>query len=181
MHSRETSEEDTSLPIVSTLGYHYIRMTIFRALMRPIHTNLSHDATTPHMAEPDQCDPADLINFARTGVRSSTTDAVTFTKSLHQDHTHMLWPHWSQVAFSCICFLNLLMAMSSPSTQEALAWFQDLHAARQDIRLKSSMLPVLQLGLLRIDAIFWKGIDKVLHLPPHVQEALEASLGSGKA
>jgi hypothetical protein len=34
------------------------------------------------------------------------------------------------------------------------------------------------LGLLRIDAIFWKGVDKVLYLQPHVQEAFQASLGS---
>ena len=88
----------------------------------------------------------------------------------------MFWPHWSQVAFSCICFLNLLMAITSPDIQEATTWFRDLHMTRKEMRLKSNMLPVLRLGLLRIDALFWKGIDKVLHLQPHVQDALAASM-----
>lgn len=178
--SGENPTEDPSLPIVCTLGYHYLQMTIFRAVMRPFLANLQQNAASPDMSGPDQSDRADLLSFARRGVRSSTTAATAFAKSLREDHSQMFWPHWSQVAFSSICFLDLVMAMSSLDMQESLTWFQELHAARREVRLKSAMLPVLRLGLLRIDAIFWKGIDKVLHLLPHVHEALEASMESGK-
>lgn len=68
------------------------------------------------------------------------------------------------------------MAVSASSKEEALLWFQDLLATRKEMRLKSATLPILRLGLLRIDALFWKGLDKVLHLPSHVQEALVSSL-----
>lgn len=88
----------------------------------------------------------------------------------------MFWPQWSQVAFSSICFLELMMAVSSPDTEEAVIWFQSLQKVRKEMRLKASMLPVLRLGLLRIDALFWKGIDKVLHLEPHIKDALQTSL-----
>jgi hypothetical protein len=121
-------------------------------------------------------DQQEIVGFARTGVRSSTKNAAKFVKNLKEDHFHMFWPHWSQVAFSCICFLDLVMAISSPDMQEAIGWFLDLHTVRKEMRLKSNMLPVLRLGLLRIDAVFWKGVDKVLHLQPHVQEALRVSL-----
>lgn len=176
--SSENATEDGPLPTICTLGYHYLQMTIFRAVMRPFIANVNDNAAT--MNHPDPARRIALLSFAQTGVRSSTTAATTFVKNLHQYHLHMFWPHWSQVAFSCICFLDLLMAISSLNYQEALAWFQELHTARREIRLKSAMLPVLQLGLLRIDAVFWKGIDKVLHLLPHVQEALAASLKSDK-
>lgn len=149
--------------------------------MRPLLANPHHNASTPDTANTNQSGRADLMSFTRTGVRSSTTAAASFVKSLHENHFHMLWPHWSQVAFSCICFLDLLMAVSSLDTEEALTWFNELHDARREIRLKSAMLPVLRLGLLRIDALFWKGIENVLHLLPHVQEALEASSQSAKA
>jgi hypothetical protein len=88
----------------------------------------------------------------------------------------MFWPHWSQVAFSSICFLDLMMAVSSPDTEEAVNWFRNLQKVRKEMRLKANMLPVLRLGLLRIDAIFWKGAEKVLHLQPHVKDALIISM-----
>lgn len=173
---RESSKEAASLYTVCALGYHYVQMTIYRAIIRPFvaKPNFVTDAATTTGQPPR--DHQDVEDFARTGVRSSTTAATAFLKSLKEEHFNMFWPHWSQVAFSSICFLCLLMATSSSDTQEAIAWFQDLHAARKDMRLKSNMLPILRLGLLRIDAVFWKGIDKVLVLQPHVKDALQASL-----
>jgi hypothetical protein len=154
-------------------------MTIFRAIIRPI---VSTDGLNTGISGNSNLSPVtgqEVIGFARTGVRSSTTAAATFVKNLKEEHFHMFWPHWSQIAFSCICFLDLLMAISSSDTQEAVTWFGDLHKARKEMRLKSNMLPVLRLGLLRIDALFWKGIDKVIHLQPHVKDALDASADLG--
>lgn len=174
--SHSLTEEATSLSTVCTLGYHYVQMTIFRAIIRPFVTNINTTTEPAHTTGQLLKDNQDVIGFARTGVRSSTTSATTFVKSLKEEHFHMFWPHWSHVAFSSICFLDLMMAVSSSDIQEATAWFRDLHVARREIRLKSNMLPVLRLGLLRIDAVFWKGIGQVLHLQPHVEEALQASL-----
>jgi hypothetical protein len=168
--------QDASLSTISALGYHYVQMTIFRAIMRPFlaNTNLSINRSDTINQLPRE--QQDIIGFAGTGVHSSTTNAANFVKNLKEEHFYMFWPHWSQVAFSCICFLDVMMAISSPDRQEAIAWFRDLHIVRKEMRLKSNMLPVLRLGLLRIDAIFWKGVDKVLHLQPHVHEAFQASL-----
>lgn len=177
----ETPTNDSSLPIVCSLGYHYVQMTIFRAIMRPFLEKRSSNGATADITSQLQGGQADITGFARTGVHSATTAASGFVKGLQEKHSQLFWPHWTQVAFSCICFLDLLMAVSSPDVQEALTWFQELRNVRREMRLKSVMLPVLRLGLLRIDAIFWKGIDTVLHLPPHVDEALKASLASSEA
>ena len=172
--SQNLSEQAAHLNTVSTLGYHYVKMTIFRAIVRPFIANLNFGTATgtSEMARNQQ----DIMSFARTGVHSATTSASDFVKGLKEEHFHMFWPHWSQVAISSICFLDLLMAYSSLDTEEATLWFRDLHALRKEMRLKSNMLPVLRLGLLRIDAVFWKGVDNVLRLQPHSKDALQSSL-----
>ncbi|KAK7191060.1 transcriptional regulatory protein C25B8.11 [Paraphaeosphaeria sporulosa] len=177
--SSDHAEQAVSLMTLSTLGHHYVQMTIYRAIIRPTLSAARWSTSTPlHVRQEEE---QEIVRFARTGLQSATTAATAFIKSLQQEHLHMFWPQWSQVAFSCICFLQLLMASSSPHMEEAVSWFEDLHATRKLMRLKSDMLPVLRLGLLRIDALFWKRIDKVLHLNPDLQQALEASRDDGAA
>lgn len=177
--SLEPFEDANPLLTVTELGYHYIQMTIFRAIMRPFMAKMSSDTEPRNTTNDSSCDPQDVKGYARTGVRSVATAASNFVKNLKEEQFHMFWPHWSQVALSSICFLNLMMAISSADIEETLVWFRDLHALRKDMRLKSTLLPVLRLGLLRIDAVFWKGLDHVLHLQSHVGEALRISLESG--
>ncbi|KAF2441399.1 hypothetical protein P171DRAFT_465214 [Karstenula rhodostoma CBS 690.94] len=168
----EHAELAVPLTTLSTLGYHYVQMTIYRAIIRPTLNTARSPSTRLHVLPEEE---HDIVRFVRTGVQSATTATTTFVQSLQQEHLHMFWPQWTQVAFSCICFLQLLMASSSLHTEEAVSWFKDLHATRKEMRLKSDMLPVLRLGLLRIDSLFWKRIDKVLHLNSDLQQAFEAS------
>jgi hypothetical protein len=169
------SGESTALSTVCILGYHYVKMTIFRAIIRPIIAeDRSNSETTGNTGR--LSNQQELIGFARTGVRSSTSAAAELVTNLKEEHFHMFWPHWSQVAFSSICFLDLMMAVSSPTTEEAAIWFQQLQTVRRHMRLKANMLPVLRLGLLRIDAVYWKGVEKVINLPSHVMEALRMNM-----
>jgi hypothetical protein len=169
------SGESTALSTVCILGYHYVKMTIFRAIIRPIIAeDRSNSETTGNTSR--LSNQQEVIGFARTGVRSSTSAAAELVTNLKEEHFHMFWPHWSQVAFSSICFLDLMMAVSSPTTEEAAIWFQQLQTVRRHMRLKANMLPVLRLGLLRIDAVYWKGVEKVINLPSHVMEALRINM-----
>jgi hypothetical protein len=88
----------------------------------------------------------------------------------------MFWSHWSQVAFSSICSLDLRVAVSSPDTEKAAVWFQNQQKVRKKTRLEANILPVLRLGLLRIDTVFWEGAEKVLHLQSHVKDAHNTSV-----
>ncbi|OAK93752.1 hypothetical protein IQ06DRAFT_235692 [Phaeosphaeriaceae sp. SRC1lsM3a] len=167
--------ESTSTSTICTLGYHYVRMTIYRAIIRPIVADSHSDYDL--IGNANQLSKLqEVVGFARTGLRCSTNAAAELVNNLKEEHFHIFWPHWSQVAFSSICFLDLLMAVSSPSTDEAVIWFRQIHTVRRQMRLKANMLPVLRLALLRIDAVYWKGVDKVLHLPSHVMDALQISM-----
>ena len=72
------------------------------------------------------------------------------------------------------------MAASSVDRSEADKWVSCLHKVRRDMRLKADVLPCLHLGLLRIDSIFWKGIDNVLHLEEHVRQAFASGSSVGR-
>lgn len=145
-------------------------------MIRPLFAKFTPGSDTINITTQIPEDQQGIVDFARAGVRSSTTAAAKFVEDLREDHFHMFWPHWCQVAFSCIGFQQLMLAISAPDTQDAVERFRELQMIRREMRLKSNMLPVLRLGVLRIDAIFWKGVDKVLHLQPHVKDALEISL-----
>lgn len=169
-------DKSGSLSIICTLGYHYVQLTIFRAIIRPFIVTTRSSFGVAESADHPPINRQEVVGFARTGVRTTTTAAAKFVSNLREEHFDIFWPQWSQVAFSSICFLDLEMALSSPDTEEAATWFQSLQNVRKEMRLKANMLPVLRLGLLRIDSLFWKGIDKVLHLEPHVKDALRTSL-----
>lgn len=170
--SAELEVASNCLEPAITLGHLYIQMTIFRAIVRPI---LDASSSLSDVVDESSGASHDVVTFARTGVKSATTAATTFIETLKQEHFDLFWPQWSQVAFSSICFLNLLMASSAPTTQAAISWFEDIHGTRKIMRARSNMLPTLRLGLLRIDAIYWKRVEKVLHLRPDLLDALKAS------
>lgn len=64
-----------------------------------------------------------------------------------------------------------MMMISAIDAEEATYWFKCLQNLRRDMRLKADTIPCLRLGLLRIDSIFWKGIDRVFNLEDHVRQA----------
>ena len=171
-------DKNDPLSTIGALGYHYIQLTIFRAIMRPFVAMSSSNIDPAESGQHGQTSQTEVIGFARTGVRTSTAAAAKFVNDLKEEHSHIFWPQWTQVAFSSICYMNLTMAMSSPDAEEATTWFQSLQNIRREMRLKASMLPVLRLGLLRIDSLFWKGLGKVLHLQAHVKDAFENSMGT---
>lgn len=72
------------------------------------------------------------------------------------------------------------MAVSSIDRSEADKWVTCLHKVRREMRLKADVLPCLHLGLLRIDSIFWKGIENVLHLEDHVRQAFASGSNVGR-
>lgn len=63
------------------------------------------------------------------------------------------------------------MVITALDEDEAVYWADCLRRVRRDMRLKAEVLPCLRLGLLRIDSIFWKGPERVLHLGDHVLRA----------
>ncbi|KAF5713319.1 transcriptional activator of allantoin GABA catabolic [Fusarium globosum] len=157
------SSNDSSMPgMAIKLGYYYIQLLILRAA---VHAQNSHPLTTTNS---DQWSP-------RESLKTVLEQYSDFLKTLKSDETAEHWPPWCQSAFSSLCFAMLFMFVSATTYEEALSSMKLLQATRKQMRLKANAFVVIRLGLLRMDAIFWRGVDQVLRLEPHVKLALDAS------
>lgn len=164
---------------VCELGYHFVRILVLRAVFRPfVNRQIGSFGIPPSSMPPISA--AEARMNARLGIKACTTDAVNFIRSLKQeDSTYTFWPSWAPGVSSSLCYLLLLMVVTADDYADAAEWLRELQTLRSELRIKSRGLPVLRLGLLRIDSIFWKGVDNVINVPSHVQSALVAAKGVG--
>ncbi|KAK1724383.1 fungal-specific transcription factor domain-containing protein [Colletotrichum acutatum] len=146
----------------------YVRMIILRAGLRPV---LVQSTTDHNLSERE----ASMAEELKQSMRDCTRGLSNVVKSLSSDTDNVFWPSWTQLIFSSICFTQMTMAISSHNHQEAFGWITDLQSTRQSLRLKVVSFSFLRLGLLRIDALFWRGLTDVLHLEEHVKEAFKAA------
>ena len=155
----EDSTHDSTMPlIVNELSRHYIKLLALRAA---VHSNSS------------TCIDTSGLNWEpRASLRIVVEGFADFINNLKAEGPARHWPPWCQGAFSSLPFAVLFMFVSSPTVEEASYWLHLLLSIRKQLRLKASTFEVLRLGLLRINAIFWLGIDKVFKLEPHVKMAL---------
>ncbi|KAK1990903.1 fungal-specific transcription factor domain-containing protein [Colletotrichum falcatum] len=159
----EPSTPDSSARSLALL---YTQLVILRAELRPFLAPGSSQLAPGEAA---------VAQAARTRTKNCTRALAGVVRGLSPDADGGFWPSWAQLAFSSICFSLMTMAVSSPGLEEASAWIADLQSARRSLRLKVASFPFLRLGLLRVDALFWRGIASVLHLEAHVEEAFRAA------
>ncbi|KAG5805152.1 hypothetical protein H9Q74_010712 [Fusarium xylarioides] len=154
---------DKSMPgIAIKLGYYYTQLLILRAAVHAQNTYPSASNAS------DQWSP-------RESLKTVLERYSDFLKYLKSDETAEHWPPWCQSAFSSLCFAMLFMFVSASTYEEALSSIKLLQSTRRQMRPKANAFVVIRLGLLRMDAIFWRGVDNVLKLEPHVKLALDAS------
>lgn len=153
------------------MEYHYIHLSITRAMLRPFLQSSTNESQSPSYFA--------LCEQVRSQTRACISAAAEFVRNLGSNDREILWPVWSATLFSSICFQTLLMVTSSFDKDEATYYLGCLQRLRRDMRLKADALPCLRLGLLRIDSIFWKGIDTVFSLEEHVRQAYLESTETG--
>ncbi|KAJ5773100.1 hypothetical protein N7457_007996 [Penicillium paradoxum] len=159
------------LPRTLEMNYHYIHLSICKAMLRPF----LHPA-----ADVDDANYILARGQARIRAKTCISAAAEFVYDLQPEDLEILWPAWSASAFSTVCFQILQMAASSVDRNEADKWVNCLQKVRRDMRLKADVLPCLHLGLIRIDSMFWKGVDNVLHLEEHVRQAFAEGSSMGR-
>ncbi|KAJ6441441.1 putative transcriptional regulatory protein C25B8.11 [Purpureocillium lavendulum] len=146
---------------ICDLAFHFTNVIVHRAAMRPFQDRMDIDA--PNRATLEQS--------VRESMATCTQGFHTFIKDLRAEDVNGVWPPWAQAAISSLCFAQLGMVVSASTFDDALDWIRRLQSTRKDLRLKAKSFPVFLLGLLRIDSIFWRGVDNVLRLSPHVSRA----------
>ncbi|KAF6835555.1 transcriptional regulatory protein C25B8.11 [Colletotrichum plurivorum] len=154
---------------INHLWVSYVQLIIMRAELRPL---LRQHSIQPSY-EPDSL--PHQASSSRASMRQCTTALSEVIRDLSPDKDSVFWPPWTQFVFSSVCFTLMTMAVTSSDYAEASSWISDLQSTRRCLRLKVASFPFLRLGLLRIDALFWRGISNVLHLQPHVAEAFKAA------
>ncbi|KAK8081341.1 transcriptional regulatory [Apiospora saccharicola] len=154
--------------ITELLGCLYAELMVLRAMSRPWLVNKDSTSTTNDSAT------ATIYDQVRLRTRECTKQLSELVCRLGPEHTAIFWPPWSQMAFSSLFQTQMTMAISSRDAKEASVWIGDLMTARKGARLRIQSFPQLRLGLIRIDSLFWRGIENLLHLTPHVREAFRA-------
>ncbi|KAE9567120.1 hypothetical protein CGMCC3_g16733 [Colletotrichum fructicola] len=149
-------------------GQLYVELIIGRAKLRPW---LTETATTEYHSH----DLSRSLRVVREEMRTCIIGMSAIIRSLSPDTDGGFWPPWTQFMFSSICFTLMTMAVTSAGFEEASGWIAELQSTRKLIRVKVVSFPFLRLGLLRIDALFWRGIENVLQLKPHVADAFKAA------
>ncbi|KAL0933974.1 transcriptional regulatory protein C25B8.11 [Colletotrichum truncatum] len=162
----DSSLEWTQINILSAtvnrLGQLYVQLIILRAELRTSLPDHDGDSLSSH------------VQTLRKSLKDCLAALSDIIRTLSPDTDSVFWPPWAQYAFSSVCFTLMTMVVTSPNVEEASSWISELQSTRKSLRLKVASFPFLRLGLLRIDAIFWRGISSVLHLEPHVSDAFQA-------
>ncbi|KAH9232378.1 hypothetical protein K456DRAFT_1750790 [Colletotrichum gloeosporioides 23] len=166
---RNISSDDNSTSFTENgLGQLYVQLIIGRAKLRPW---LAETTATEYHSH----DPSRSLRAIREDMKTCIVGMSAIIRSLSPDTAGGFWAPWNQFMFSSVCFTLMTMAVTSADFEEASGWIADLESTRKLLRLKVVSFPFLRLGLLRIDALFWRGIENVLQLKPHVADAFKAA------
>ncbi|KAK1977173.1 fungal-specific transcription factor domain-containing protein [Colletotrichum cereale] len=137
------------------LAYITAKISIFKALLRPKNTEVPIEARTA----------------LRTGAMAVAREVYDFLVRLEAHHLEAFWHSYSRVNFAIASnFIFLLFALS-PSPADADESLTLLNRWRGLLRIKSRSCDLLNLSLLRLDAMFVAGLGKLVELTPSASEA----------
>lgn len=149
------------------LAYITAKIQLFRAMLRPA-------------SEPDNYATTAL----RTGAITMGKDLFEFVESLDTNHMEAFWPSCgsllythplnsnlhvetdSRTNFMIASNFMLLLFVTSPNPTDAKECLGLLNSWRSLLRIKSRSGDLLNLALLRLDALFVSGLDKTISLSP---------------
>ncbi|EAW10025.1 fungal specific transcription factor domain-containing protein [Aspergillus clavatus NRRL 1] len=159
---RATTEPPTSDASASLhIAYQSVKILVLRALLRPFRIP-GHGEQTPEW----QAAKAHVLKAAS----AETEAALSVVSSFSPVHYQAFWAPWSKTGFALIT--NLLFSLAimvhqerksqDGSSNEYMKAREALDRARIIFRLHAKSLDMIQFALLRIDAVFWIGWEKVL-------------------
>ncbi|KAJ3495084.1 hypothetical protein NLG97_g3648 [Lecanicillium saksenae] len=159
---------------INSVGYYYVHANICRAILSN-HVANERGAMPGASLRRQECN-----RYARNITKQCLVGAMHYFLQIEQNPEEDFWPVWAPMAFASFINLMWLMLVTSVSFDEATEWIKMLSSTRNDLRVKSKQLQVLRLALLRIDALFWKGIEATFQLEKHVAEAVSALLAGNR-
>ncbi|KAL1652335.1 hypothetical protein SLS58_000462 [Diplodia intermedia] len=137
------------------LAYITAKVSIFRALLRPQISEASHGARAA----------------LRTGAISVAREMYDFVSGLETHHLEAFWHSYSRVNFAIASNFMVLLFASSVTEADAQESLTLLDRWRSLLKIKSRSCNLLNLSLLRLDAMYVAGLDRLVELSPAASAA----------
>ncbi|KAI0150166.1 hypothetical protein GGR57DRAFT_199235 [Xylariaceae sp. FL1272] len=102
--------------------------------------------------------------------------ASTFARRLGPYDGNSLFNSWSRNCFATISNFVLLLLVQAPTAEMAKVTLAALLRWVIVLREQCILFEQMQLGLLRLDAVFQVGMEKALRFPAHVKSAFQSGL-----
>ncbi|KAK5047568.1 hypothetical protein LTR84_006665 [Exophiala bonariae] len=145
------------------LTYLTLELLVFRALLRPL-------AFQPGTGEQEMSEPRSTILQNSQSCAKLILELVTALKA---NHFVNFWPSFfpimltvspedTRYQLSYMTNFVLLLFVQSPSMAVAKENKMLLDKWRITVRMQSRAWPVLKLAVMRLDAVFWKGLDHIV-------------------
>ncbi|KAL4744048.1 fungal-specific transcription factor domain-containing protein [Aspergillus similis] len=156
------------------ISYHSLKILILRALLRPFN----HPECEISPEDKPEWDAAK--SHIRQAARAEAETALNRISILGPANYQAFWAPWHKTSFALVTHLIFLLAVSayleipdasndkssfeggSEANADYVAFRRLLDQARQVFRLHAKSLDIIKFSLLRIDAIYWMGWEKVL-------------------
>ncbi|THV81988.1 hypothetical protein D6D29_04970 [Aureobasidium pullulans] len=138
------------------LAYITAKIQLFRAMFRP-------------MSEPG----TQATNALRTGAIAVGRELFELLESLDANHMEAFWPSYSRTNFAIASNFMVLLFATSPSAADAKECLNLLNSWRSLLRIKSRSCNLLNLALLRLDALYVAGLDKLINLSPSALQTFQ--------
>lgn len=160
------------------LAYITAKIELYRAMLRPRPT---HNIDPQISNKPTGA--AAATSALRTGALSVATEIYTFLDSLTAHQLEAFWSSYSRANFTIASSFLLHLFVSAPEERDARECLGLLESWRSGLRLKSRSCDLLNLALLRLDAVFVKegGLEGLVELTPAAREAWGQRRGSLKS
>ncbi|KAK1634207.1 fungal-specific transcription factor [Colletotrichum phormii] len=137
------------------LAYITAKIAVFKALLRTKSIEVPTEARTA----------------LRTGAMTIAREMHDFLAKLEAHHLEAFWHSYSRVNFAIASNFIVLLFALSPTPSEAEDALALLIQWRGLLRIKSRSCDLLNLSLLRLDAVFVAGLGKLIGLTPAAAEA----------
>ncbi|OJD40659.1 fungal specific transcription factor domain protein [Diplodia corticola] len=141
------------------LAYITAKVSIFRALLRP---KISEASTGARIA-------------LRIGAIGVAREMYDFLSGLETHHLEAFWHSYSRVNFAIASNFMVLLFASSLTETDAQESLTLLNRWRNLLRIKSRSCNLLNLSLLRLDAMYVAGLDRLVELSPAASSAFSRS------
>ncbi|KAJ5086198.1 hypothetical protein N7532_010969 [Penicillium argentinense] len=130
--------------------------------------DLSGIESLPEMPMSDVSGTSELTLHA---AEKCATIVVNFTRRLTPSDFTGFWYSWSRIGFATASNFLMLLLVQAPNSAHATRGKYLVESWLQVLRCQSQSFPLVKLGLARLDALHWAGLEDTFVLPLHVREA----------